>query len=83
MIVAAAIIYKEILWTLDKPNRHGHIIHKICTDMGVETVRSKEMKQGFITDQGIFLDRIEAYQHAVNCGQVTHRANKLFSEDVW
>lgn len=48
--------------------------------------------EGFLTDSDEFLDRCEALQHAVDCGQVDPespegedimRSGVLFSEDLW
>ena len=41
--------------------------------------------QGFITDTGKFLDRIEARKHAIECGQIDHTnwGERLYSEDLW
>jgi len=41
--------------------------------------------QGFLDDEGNFLDRKEAMIHARACGQVdkTTCPNDLFSEDLW
>ena len=41
-------------------------------------------KQGFLTNKGDFLDRIEAKKHAQECSQVfATDFNELFSEDLW
>ena len=49
--------------------------------------------QGFIDNTGTFLDRKEAFQHALKCGQISRRvlydwykndtSQELFSEDLW
>jgi len=46
---------------------------------------SKEVRdiQGFVTDNGEFLDRKQAADHALKCGQIKEPVSVLFSEDVW
>ena len=44
--------------------------------------------EGFLTDKGVFLDRVQAADHAYECGQLVERAEEprievLFSEDLW
>lgn len=44
--------------------------------------------EGFITDDGRFLDRVQAADHAYACGQLIKgseepRIEVLFSEDLW
>lgn len=49
-------------------------------------------KEGFINHKGEFLDRKEALQHAIQCGQLSqsnkwykedHKENELYSEDLY
>lgn len=48
-----------------------------------------EITQGFITSNGTFLNRKEAYQEALRCGQIPTQLricktlNELFSEDLY
>lgn len=62
--------------------RHPDIIHKMI-EQGYEKPITGE--QGFITDQGIFLDRYQAAKHAIECRQIakTKIDGILFSEDLW
>lgn len=82
MIVAAAIVYEGRLYTLPQPARHAHVIgiiwHEIKKQVAGET-------QGFVTDEGKFLDRIEAGKHALACGQLKELEHPpdLYSEDLW
>lgn len=42
--------------------------------------------QGFVTDDGEFLDRYNAAKHALRCGQIRNlkfHQNELFSEDLY
>ena len=59
-------------------------------DMGYEPKQGyKTIAQGFITTSGMFLDRKQAYRHAVSCGQLSDTVirnvlnEELFSEDLY
>ena len=39
--------------------------------------------QGFLTDNGRFLDRKQAAAHAYECGQVPELADSVISEELW
>ncbi len=71
MILAAAI-RKNGVTLIGK--RH-HLIPNLCGG-----------EQGFITTDGIFLDRKKAAKHALECGQIKelkYQKNELFSEELW
>lgn len=84
MIVGVAIIHEGVIWSMEPPNRHHHVIRAIVNATHVEHV---DGEQGFIDDQKHFLNRKQALVHALQCGQVKDptqiRANQLFSEDLW
>lgn len=79
-ITHVAIKYDDHIFSLPKPNRHHHVIRMIGGIPGPNI-------QGFLDDEGRFLDRKEALQVALAAGQVLNpadiRANQLFSEDLW
>jgi hypothetical protein len=80
-----AIMYEGKLWSLPRPNRHHNIIRVIaaCNGVGIKGPNV----QGFLTDQGRFVDRKEALQIALAAGQVLNpddvRGARLYSEDLW
>lgn len=63
--------------------------HSIMYYVGLDDEDCCNYKEGFITNNGDFLDRQEAYQHALECGQLPknireHSFNQtLFSEDLY
>lgn len=89
MLVAAAICYKEVIVSLPRPKRHHEILRmmaKALAGEGEEFVPVRGETQGFITDTGHFLDRINAKQHAIECGQLDPKkmhSTILTSEDLW
>lgn len=83
-ITHVAIKYGSKVYSLPKPNRHHHIIRMIGRMRGPNT-------QGFLDDQGKFLDRRAAYKIAAANGQLdrsnhgpgAYQGDELFSEDLW
>lgn len=95
MILASAIKYYieatgEIV-VLCGP-RHGDIFKQL-QDLGFEPKKGyKEIEQGFITHDGKFLNRVEAFNYAKEIGQVSEKVIldrektgqlALISEDLW
>jgi hypothetical protein len=84
MIVAAAILRGSLVLSLPRPARHHDIIrsmtgYRIGFDPSL-------MIQGFLTDEGRFMDREMAATHAVIHGQIIRlgfQPDKLFTEDLW
>lgn len=98
MITAAAIQTADgKVWAVPRPGRHDRCFRAI--EQGIGTTGRTEAEhqqwlnytrgcvQGFVTDQGVFLDRAQALMHAKACGQF--KADQvligsiLTSEDLW
>ena len=76
------------VWSLPQPYRHGHIFPMVSSKIGKENMRKvvRIGEQGFITDEGKFLNRFDALIEAEKCNQLirkTQPLNELFSEDLW
>ena len=95
MIICAAIkIQIEGLSheTIVPCRRHGDGF-KILKDLGLKPrVGYKEIAQGFIDQDGDFLNRKNAFKHAVDCGQLSATTREwkasqgeieLYSEDLY
>ena len=88
MITHAAIIFRGEVY---KGKWHIEPLTEIRTkfDDGTEIARLEicRVKQGFLTDNGEFLDRKEALIHVVECGQPYYPEgrewNELFSEHIF
>jgi hypothetical protein len=67
------------VWSLPKPNRHGHVIHFIHQQLGREQALRMLTKhvQGFLNDKQLFLDRVEAWQEAKLCNQILPPYNPI------
>lgn len=83
MIKEAAIqrISDGKVWT---GHRHSNVIHSIVSEGETTSVTRNEFIQGFVTNDGVFVDRKEAYKIAVACGQIPDSGEKiLMSEDLY
>lgn len=100
MITHVAIRSHGVRYSLPAPNRHHHILWVLSKRRGnegapevadeslmAESLDPGENSQGFLDDQGNYLNRVDALAHALACNQVKDpnniRAERLFSEDVW
>ncbi|MBY3543617.1 hypothetical protein HFN71_28445 [Rhizobium laguerreae] len=83
-IVAAAIQYGGTI-SLSPPARHHTIIQTMDTEMGIDGSMATPERQGFITDAGRFVNRVEAFYLAYCSGQIIGDAKgpRLYSEDLW
>ena len=77
MIVHSAIRKEGKIYT---GKRHCDIINDYSYPFGF----FKWCDQGFITNRGVFLDRIEAGKHALECGQIKRLDldGRLYSGDL-
>lgn len=71
--------------SMPPPARHHHLIHPIAMATGIKTLPDD---QGFLTNTGRYVGRMEALQIALASGQpmIDHpsrHATQLFSEDLW
>jgi hypothetical protein len=79
VILASAIRKDGIVYV---GRRHHLIMHSKYNPPGF----LKLGEQGFITTDGVFLDRKQGANHALTCGQITelkYNPTDLFSEDLW
>jgi hypothetical protein len=82
-IRAAALMIKDRVYSLPAPARHAHVMRWIVIAVGSEAVMRAD--QGFVTSTGRFVERVEAGEIAVACGQVEklNWPDNLYSEDLW
>jgi len=78
-VLAAAVrdMYGYV-WSLPAPCRHHHIL--------VHVPDNSTCEQGFLLENGQFVDRVTAKSHAIMSNQLLERAGdflELFSEDIW
>jgi hypothetical protein len=83
-ITGVAIVRDGITYQLPAPNRHGDVIVEMVK-AGVPKPVTKDAIQGFISDTGEFLDRLEAFELVKLNGQNIHELYRpqLYSEDLW
>jgi hypothetical protein len=78
VLVDSAILKDGII---HRGRRHHLILHDPSYPQGY----MKGGTQGFVTDTGVFLDRVRALEHAKVCGQFRGKliGSVLTSEDLW
>ena len=71
--------------------RHHHG-YKILHDLTRDTKYKGHVIEGFMLSDGSFMDRVSAFQHALNCGQLSastrqlkreRNESELYSEDLY
>lgn len=69
------------LYSLPSPHRHDDILRQYYLKFGKRLVGV----QGFLTENGLFINRIQAAKHALKIGQVSKLSHPplLYSEDLW
>lgn len=84
-ITAAAILYKDTVYSLPRPARHHDIIRLILETTKESSIEENE--QGFLDDQGQFLRRAPALVIAERAGQLLEErpiwGTNLYSENLW
>lgn len=84
-ITHVAVRFQGVVYSLPAPNRHHHVLWHIVGTGVASHVDNDE--QGFLDENGTFLDRKQALVNALDNNQVKDpndiRCNMLFSEDVW
>jgi hypothetical protein len=68
-------------------HRHADAFYIISQFVDASEIDKSRTEQGFLTHDGRFLDRYDAMQHAIACGQMlpedAERCAELYSEDLW
>lgn len=62
-------------------HRHAVLMNEIWRNLG--NVRINQEDQGFLTNEGIFINRFQAGALAFENGQAKVRHNTLLSEHIW
>lgn len=87
-IVAAAVQYRGITLSLEAPARHHTILQTMDILVGISQDELHSSYQGFLTNKGRYVNRVEAFYIAWKAGQITKeekpgRNPELYSEDLW
>jgi hypothetical protein len=86
-IISAALKIGEAIISMPRPNRHHNLLREIFLQTDGSNL-GKRAIQGFLTDEGTFLTREEAFVVALRFGlfkwgSKPHSSHILFSEDLW
>ena len=68
-------------------HRHGDAFYIISQFLDASEIDKDKTEQGFLTQDGTFLNRYGAMDEAIKCGQLPPEAKEqcaeLYSEDLW
>ena len=68
-------------------HRHADAFYIISQFLGADEIDKNRTEQGFLTHDDTFLNRFDAMNEAIKCGQLPPSAKEkwpeLFSEDLW
>lgn len=83
-LIVAAAVYHGCVISLPKPARHHTILHSLSL-MGIDAMLIHGDNQGFITSEGRYVNRVEAFGIAYKAEQIPRgsKGPQLFSEDLW
>ncbi|NQT91469.1 MAG: hypothetical protein HQ559_01815 [Lentisphaerae bacterium] len=83
MIAAIRRRKDDKVWSLPRPARHGDVIGAVYDEVGGPV--GDRYEQGFVTDDGRFVGRREAFLIARHAGQIVNDEahDILFTEDLW
>jgi len=84
-ISRAAIKQDRVIYSVPRPGRHHDVICLINKSMGSSQLYWVSRKQGFLTSDGKFVDRIKGARIAIKSGQIKGLKwpPKLYTEDLW
>lgn len=84
--IVAAAVFHEVTASLPPPARHHTILQSMSELMGIPAGSLAASTQGFLTSEGRFVNRREAWDiawRAKQIGEKTTSAPLLYSEDMW
>ena len=68
-------------------HRHADAFYIISQFLDADEINKEKTEQGFLTHDGTFLNRYDAMDEAIKCGQLPPEAKEqcaeLYSEDLW
>lgn len=68
-------------------HRHADAFYIISQFLSADEIDKPKTEQGFLTQDGTFLNRYDAMDEAIRCGQLPPMAKQncmeLYSEDLW
>ena len=89
MIVSAVVrIYTKSDKMYEIPcHRHADAFYIVSQFLDQEEIDKTRTEQGFLTQDDTFMNRIDAMQETIRCGQLPPGADahckELYSEDLW
>lgn len=86
-IKAAAIMSTDgLVHSVPAPGRHMDVMIHMVDNLGYQRPIKQENLQGFVTEDDVFLDRVQAHRVASQAKQILPgrgARRELYSEDLW
>lgn len=92
-ITHVAVRFREVVYSLPKPNRHHHVFQHIIEENAKENITVNRIDssdpddQGFVDADGNYLNREQGLARAIARSQIVDMqkiyARQLFSENLW
>ncbi len=84
-VIAAAIRIKDRVYSLPQPARHHDVISDMRCNQGVRGKQDQTWEQGFVLNDGQFVNRKQAAYIARRNAQIAALKwpPNLYSEDLW
>lgn len=84
MIVQAAIFVPQtkLILTLPRPARHADIKYA-ALNTGLSDAWLSKATDGFLIENGRFLNRQDAAKHAFDCKQIKDQIFELYTNHLW
>ena len=92
MVICAAIKINDTVICGYRHEDCYETLHKLNSDLSLQARKIDAVIDGFLVTGNKFMDRFEAYEEAIRCGQLSaanreykaeHKENMLFSEDLY
>lgn len=85
-ITHVAIRFRGKIYSLPRPNRHHDVLFLIAKETGAQYIDAHLEDQGFLDDEGTYLNRKQGLERAMVNHQIKDESKVrglLFSEDLW
>lgn len=86
--IVAAAVYHGATVSLPPPARHHTILASMAIIWSIDAMECPPENQGFLTNKGRFVNRVEGFYIADRAGQIIEKSGnkgvpELYSEDMW
>ena len=83
MITDVAVKIGDNVYSKKLPSNHGELTQSMIVDHGIEWPFRGDVTEGFLNEDGTFLDRYWAAKWAIDSGQVRAISNEFKGLQSW